>query len=142
MTESIGFFGEIRTKLGESPLWDPDSGTLWWIDGLSVFAQEGLILGADAEGRALPPLLVVQRDVNAVGAAYILLELGHESVIGRVGPVSDIDFAFALDGGNDLIAHLFRERYIDQMIAVNMADLALADPVFHATKSMRPKGKS
>lgn len=31
----ISLFGEHRTKLGESPLWDADAQCLWWVDAVS-----------------------------------------------------------------------------------------------------------
>src|SRR5215207_907805 len=39
--------------------------------------------------------------------------------------------------GNDLLAHLFGEGDIHQMVAVNMPDLAFANHIFHAAESMR-----
>ena len=43
----IQFFTERRNKLGESPLWDPRSGMVWWVDILErkVFSatEEGVI---------------------------------------------------------------------------------------------------
>ena len=42
-----------------------------------------------------------------------------------------------LPSGDDLIPHLFGERNIHQMIAMDMADLAPADPVLHPAKTMR-----
>ena len=101
MTESIGFFGEIRTKLGESPLWDPDSGTLWWIDGLSVFAEEGLILGADAEGRALPPIRC-SKAIGAIGLAkdgFIVSMTDGFYHVGFDGTERQIAYVDPMDGG-------------------------------------------
>jgi hypothetical protein len=40
-------------------------------------------------------------------------------------------------GGDDLIAYLFRERDIHQVVAMDMPDLALPDSIFHAAKAMR-----
>lgn len=41
----IGFFGDHRCSLGESPIWDSDAGCLWWAD-----AREMRICAAEADG--------------------------------------------------------------------------------------------
>lgn len=47
---AIRFIGDIRNRLGESPLWDAARGWLWWVDGVA-----GRIAAATPDG-------VVQRD--------------------------------------------------------------------------------
>jgi len=66
--ETISVFGDYASKLGESPVWDHISGALWWIDGLSVFADEALILGADSSGRSLEPIRC-GKAIGAIGLA-------------------------------------------------------------------------
>lgn len=44
----VGFFGEHRNKLGESPLWDEARQRLWWVDSLA-----GEIHAARADGEPL-----------------------------------------------------------------------------------------
>lgn len=44
----VAFFGEHRSKLGESPLWDTARGRLWWVD-----SRAGEIHAASADGGSL-----------------------------------------------------------------------------------------
>jgi sugar lactone lactonase YvrE len=48
MTIEIGYFGDHRARLGESPLWDKAQQCLWWVDAL-----EGRICAAAANGAVL-----------------------------------------------------------------------------------------
>ncbi|HET9510794.1 MAG TPA: SMP-30/gluconolactonase/LRE family protein [Sphingomonas sp.] len=42
---AIRFLGDVRNRLGESPLWDPARGWLWWVDGVA-----GRIAAATPDG--------------------------------------------------------------------------------------------
>lgn len=46
----IGFFGENRNKLGESPVWDDDRQCLWWLDCGAVAATESWVRSAALDG--------------------------------------------------------------------------------------------
>jgi sugar lactone lactonase YvrE len=45
LTIEISFFGDHRTRLGESPLWDAQAGRLWWVDSVA-----GAIHAASEDG--------------------------------------------------------------------------------------------
>ncbi len=60
---TIRFLGDHRARLGESPLWDPRTGWLWWVDALA-----GLIHAAtpDGAGRAR---FAIDQPVGSIGLA-------------------------------------------------------------------------
>jgi len=100
MAERIGYFGDYRSKLGESPVWDDRTGTLRWIDGLSVFADEGLILGADVDGRSLDPIRC-PKAIGAIGLAedgFVASLTDGFYHIGRTGQAHRLAFVDAEDG--------------------------------------------
>jgi L-arabinonolactonase len=48
MTIEFSFVGDFRTRLGESPLWDPARGRLWWVDVVDNRIAGSTPSGSDA----------------------------------------------------------------------------------------------
>jgi sugar lactone lactonase YvrE len=53
MTVQIRFFGSLRNRLGESPVWDDAHRCLWWIDASAVAATESWVRSAAYDGTPL-----------------------------------------------------------------------------------------
>ena len=74
---------DLKTRLGESPVWDVEQQRLWWVDSL-----DGRLFACNAQGSAIKSW-----DVRQKIGSFALRQHGEGAVVALQNGVHLLDFA-------------------------------------------------